>query len=126
MIGDDDFSTFFDPDEFGCVVQLIEPGKVPRDVAGMFGKPGASGALYRAGIDPGASQVRVKPLKEHLQLATREVPANWKLTRVISDGVSYSISDVEPLGRVRSLLTLIPFGDRDAQPVERKPWRASS
>lgn len=126
MIGDDDFESFFDPDEFGCTVQLIEPGKAPRDVDGMFGKPGASGALYRTGIDPGAAQMKVKPLKEHLQLPTREVPVNWKTARVVSDGVSYSITDVEPLGRVRSVLTLIPFGDRDAQPVERNKWRASS
>lgn len=126
MIGDDDFSSFFDPDEFGCVVQLIEPGQEPRNVAGMFGKPGATGALYRTGIDPGAAQMKVRPLKEHLQLPTREVPISWKATRVVSDGVTYSITDVEPLGRVRSVLTLIPFGDRDAQPAERGKWRASN
>ena len=92
----------------------------------MYGKPGATGALYRAGIDPGAAQVKVKPLKEHLQLPTREVPANWKTTKVVADGAEYSITDVEPVGRVRSVLTLIPFGDRDAQPAERGKWRASS
>lgn len=126
MIGDDDFGTFFDPDDFGCRVRLIEPGREPRSVAGMYGKPGATGALYRAGIDPGAAQSRVKPLKEHLQLPTREVPVDWKTTKVVADGVEYSITDVEPAGRVRSVLTLIPFGDRDAQPAERGKWRASS
>ena len=126
MIGDDDFASFFDPDEFGCTVQLIEPGREPRKVDGMYGKPGATGALYRAGIDPGAAQVKVKPLKEHLQLGNRDVPINWKITKVVADGVEYSITDVEPVGRVRSVLTLIPFGDREAQPVERGKWRASS
>lgn len=126
MIGDDDFATFFDPDDFGCRVQLIEPGREPRSVAGMYGKPGATGALYRAGIDPGAAQAKVKPLKQHLQLSNREVPVNWKATKVVADGAEYSITDVEPVGRVRSVLTLIPFGDRDAQPAERGTWRASS
>lgn len=125
MIGDDDFESFFDPDEFGCRVQLIEPGRDPRSVNGMYGKPGSTGSLYRAGIDPGAAQVKVKPLKEHLQLSNREVPVNWKTTKVVAEGVEYSITDVEPVGRVRSVLTLIPFGDRDAQPAERGTWRAS-
>lgn len=125
MIGDDDFDSFYDPDEFGCRVQLIEPGREPRSVDGMYGKPGTTGSLYRAGIDPGAAQVKVKPLKTHLQLSNREVPVNWKTTKVVADGVEYSITDVEPFGRVRSVLTLIPFGDRDAQPAERGTWRAS-
>ena len=126
MIGDDDFSTFFDPDDFGSLVVLIEPGRDARQVAGMFGKPGQTGALYRAGIDPGAAQIKARPLKEHLQLPTREVPASWKVAKVVSDGVEYSITDVEPIGRLRSLLTLIPYGDREAQPVERGKWRASN
>ena len=126
MIGDDDFATFFDPDEFGCTVQMIEPGRPPRDVDGMFGKPETSGGVYRAGVDPSASQVRAAPKQRHLQLPRREVPEAWKTTKVVAEGLEYSIVDVEPLGRVRSLLTLTPFGDRAAAPGERGKWQVSS
>lgn len=126
MIGDDDFATFFDPDEFGCTVQLIEPGRPPRDVDGMFGKPETSGGVYRAGVDPNASTVRAAPKQRHLQLPRGEVPADWHATKVVADGATYSIADVAPLGRLRSLLTLTPFGDRTAAPGERGKWQVSS
>ncbi|MHC8341748.1 head-tail joining protein [Pseudomonas sp. RT6P73] len=126
MIGDDDFATFFDPDEFGCTVQLIEPDRPPRDVDGMFGKPETSGGIYRAGTDPGAAQIRATPNQRHLQLPRGEVPEAWRATKVVTDGVTYSIADVAPLGRLRSLLTLTPFGDRAAAPGERGKWQVSS
>lgn len=126
MIGDDDFATFFDPDEFGCTVQLIEPGQKARDVDGMFGKPDGSGGIYRSGIDPNTAQTRGTPKQRHLQLPRGEVPADWSRTKVVADGLQYSIGDVEPLGRLRSLLTLVPYGDRDAPPGDRVKWRASN
>ena len=126
MIGADDFATFFDPDEFGCTVRLIEPGRPPRDVDGMFGKPETSGGIYRAGVDPNASTVRAAPKQRHLQLPRSEVPADWQSTKVVADDVTYSIADVAPLGRLRSLLTLTPFGDRTAAPGERGKWQVSS
>jgi hypothetical protein len=125
VIGDDDFAAFYDPDEFGAIVQLIEQGQAARDVAGMFGKPDASGGIYRGGIDPGAANVRGKPLQDHFQIANRELPANWKAAKVVSKGVEYSIVAAEPLGRIRTLLTLVPYGDREATPAERGTWRAS-
>lgn len=126
MIGADDLADFFDPDEFGCTAQLIEPGKAPVAVVGMFGKPEKSGGLYRGGIDPGAAQIRGKGIQEHLQLATSQVPAAWKTAKVVSGGIEYSITAVEPLGRVRSVLTLIPYGDRAVAPAERGKWQASN
>jgi hypothetical protein len=126
VIGDDDFATFFDPSEFGCTVQLIEPGRAPRDVDGMFGKPETSGGVYRAGVDPSAAMVRGTPKQRHLQLPRGEVPEAWKATKVVADGATYSIADVEPLGRLRSLLTLTPYGDRAAAPGERGKWQVSS
>ena len=126
MIGDGDFASFFDPGEFGCTVQLIEPGRPPRAVGGMFGKPETSGGVYRAGVDPNASTVRATPKQRHLQLPRGEVPGNWQATKVVADDVTYSIVDVAPLGRLRSLLTLTPFGDRSAAPGERGKWQISS
>lgn len=125
MIGEDDFSTFFDPDDFGSIVQLIEQGQAARNVAGMFGNPAASGGMYRGGVDPGTANVRAKPLQEHFQLANREVPASWKTAKVVSNGTEYSIVAAEPLGRLRTLLTLVPYGDRNAAPAEQGKWRAS-
>ena len=126
MIGDDDFASFFDPDEFGVRVRLIEPGRDAREVDGMLGKPETSGGVYRAGVDPNASTVRAAPKQRHLQLPRGEVPADWQATKVVADDVTYSIADVAPLGRLRSLLTLTPFGDRTAAPGERGKWQVSS
>lgn len=126
MIGDDDFGTFFDPDEFGCTVRLIEPGRDARDVDGMFGKPDVSGGIYRSGIDPSAAQSRATPKQRHLQLPRGEAPEQWRATKVIADGLEYSIGDVEPLGRLRVVLTLVPYGDRAAPSGERSQWRASN
>jgi len=126
MIGDDDFATFFDPEEFGELAQFIDPGVEPRDVAGIRGAPSKSGGIYRGGIDPGAANVRAVPLQEHFQISNRELPPKWKETKVIFRGAQWSIVNVEPLGRVRTLLTLVPFGDRAAPPGERGTWRASN
>jgi hypothetical protein len=126
VIGDDDFATFFDPDEFGCTVRLIEPGRDARDVDGMFGKPDGSGGIYRSGIDPSAAQSRGTPNQRHLQLPRGEVPQNWQATKVIADGLEYSIGNVEPLGRLRSVLTLMPYGDRAAPRGDQTKWRASN
>ncbi|HUH05952.1 MAG TPA: hypothetical protein VML75_28375 [Kofleriaceae bacterium] len=126
MIGDDDFDSFFDPEEFGCTVQLIEPGREARAVNGMWGEPVKSGRLYRSGVDPNAATVRVKPNQASLQLPRDEVPLNWKTTKVVTDDAEYSIAVAEPLGRLRTLLTLVPYGNRAAPAGERGKWQASS
>ncbi|OEC32872.1 hypothetical protein SAMN05216600_12822 [Pseudomonas cuatrocienegasensis] len=126
MIGDDDFDSFFDPEEFGCTVQLIEPGREARAVNGMWGEPQKSGRLYRSGVDPNAANVRVKPNQASLQLPRDEVPLNWKATKVVTDDAEYSIAAAEPLGRLRTLLTLVPYGNRAAPAGERGKWQASS
>lgn len=126
MIGADDLGDLFDPDEFGCVVHLVESGQPARQVNGMLGAPGVSGRMYRSGVDPNASALRVKPAELKLQLARPDVPANWKLAKVVLEGAEYSIAAVDPLGRLRMLLTLIPYGDRSAPAGERGKWQASS
>ena len=118
MIGDDDFASFYDPDEFGDVVTIQESGKAPRTVAGIFGAPKARGGVYRAGIDPGAAQVRAAPDQVQFQMANPDVPRPYQGVEVTVKGRTYIIADVEPLGRARSLVTMTPAGTRVGAPSE--------
>lgn len=126
MIGADDLADLYDPDEFGCRAQLIEEGHAAREVVGMLGAPAKSGRLYRSGIDPNAANVRVKPNQLHLQIALADLPATVVGTKVVVAGLAYSIGNTEPLGRLRVLLTLVPFGDRNAPAGDRGKWQASN
>ena len=126
MIGADDFASFFDPDEFGCTAHIVEAGGVRRPVDGIVGAPAARGGVYRAGIDPGAAQVRAAPNQVQLQIPASETPRPWMGVKVIIDQVTYSIADVSPLGRLRSLLTLTPDGKSAGSAQEQSKWRLSS
>lgn len=125
MIGADDIDAFFDPDEFGCTAQFIEPGRGPRSVDGMIGAPQKSNPLYRAGRDFNAANVRGRPRQMFLQIPTRELPENWSKTTVVLDGVSYSIAEAEPIDRLRTALTLTPPVDRASSAGAQDSWRAS-
>lgn len=125
MIGADDLDALYDPDEFGCTVQVIEPGREAHTVNGMLGAPTRSGRQYRSGVDPNAANLRVKPDQVLLQMATAAVPQD-RTAKIVVDGVEYSVGNVEPLGRLRSLLTLVPYGNRAAPAGERGRWQASS
>lgn len=124
MIGADDIDAFFDPDEFGCTAQLIEPGREPRSVDGMIGAPQKSQPLYRSGRDFNAANIKGKPRQMILQIPTRDLPENWSKTLVVLDGISYSIAEAEPIGRLRTALTLTPPVDR-ASAGAQDSWRAS-
>jgi hypothetical protein len=126
VIGADDLADLYDPDEFGCIVQVIEAGLEAREVGGMWGAPAKSGRLYRSGVDPNAANMRVTPNQRHLQIALPDLPASIPGTKVVADGREYSIGNVEPLGRLRVLLTLVPFGDRAAPAGDRGKWQASN
>jgi hypothetical protein len=67
----------------------------------------------------------VKPDQVLLQMATAAVPQD-RTAKIVVDGVEYSVGSVEPLGRLRSLLTLVPYGNRAAPAGERGRWQASS
>jgi len=125
VIGADDLDALYDPDEFGCTVQVIEPGREARQVNGMLGAPARSGRQYRSGMDPNAANLRVRPDQVLLQMATSAVPQD-RTAKIVVDGVEYSVGSVEPLGRLRSLLTLVPYGNRAAPAGERGRWKASS
>lgn len=125
MIGADDLADLYDPDEFGARVQILEQGLPARWANGMEGDPVKSGRMYRSGIDPNASTLRVKLDQVKFQMARADAPASWKTAKVVLHQVEYSITALEPLGRLRVLLTLIPFGDRAAAPGERGKWQAS-
>lgn len=125
MIGEDDLEAFFDPDEFGLRLVLVEDSKPAREVLGMQNPRERSGPLYRSGIDPNAANLRVRPDQVKVQIATRDVPALYRAQRIELDGASWSIANVEPLGRLRSLMTLVPHGARKSKP-ERGTWQATS
>ncbi|HFH4653098.1 hypothetical protein [Pseudomonas aeruginosa] len=126
MIGEDDLEDLFDPDEFGVEVMLLEAGQAARVLRGTLGGPRPSGGLYRSGSDPNAAQLRVKPVQEILTVAASAVPAGWKSAKVVLRGVEHSIARVEPAGRIRTALVLVPYGDKASQPPERGKWQASS
>ena len=126
MIGADDLSDFFDPDEFGVIAEIVEPGWPAREVRGIEGAPSGSGRLSRPGVEQGASSLRVRPDQAQLQLASQDAPRDWRKAKLSIAGIEYSIVAVEPLGRLRSLLTLIPYGDRSAPAGERGKWQASN
>lgn len=125
MIGDDDLEAMFDPDEFGLRLVLIEAGKPAREVLGMQNPRDRSGPLYRSGIDPNAANLRVRPDQVKVQVATRDVPELYRAQRLEIDGVAWSIANVEPLGRIRSLMTLVPYGARESKP-ERGKWQVTN
>lgn len=114
MVGDDDLASFFDPEEFGCRVLIIDAGD-SRYVLGMWGDPAAFGRMQRPGTDKGAAQLRIQPNQKVLQLPNEDVPVAWSSAMVIEGDAQFSIVSVEPHGRLRSLLTLVPYGDRAAR-----------
>lgn len=125
MIGEDDLEDFFDPGEFGVEAVLLEAGQQPRKVRGTLGAPRASGGLYRSGSDPNAAQLRVKPAQEILTVANSSVPTGWQRVKVMLRGAEHSIASIEPVGRLRTALVLVPYGDHETQPPERGKWQAS-
>lgn len=125
MIGEDDLEAMFDPDEFGLRLVLIVDGQAPREILGMQNPRDRSGPLYRSGIDPNAANLRVRPDQVKVQVATRDVPELYRAQRLEIDGVAWSIANVEPLGRIRSLMTLVPYGARESKP-ERGKWQATN
>lgn len=126
MIGADDLADFFDPDEFGTVIVMTEPGQPPRDVAGIIGTPLARGSIFRAGIDPGAAQVRVLPDQVQVQVANKDVPRPYQGVKVEVSGRSYIIAETAPIGRLRTLLTMTPDGQRPVPTSELGKWAVSN
>lgn len=125
MIGEDDLEALFDPEEFGLRLVLIVDGQPPREILGMQNPRDRSGPLYRSGIDPNAANLRVRPDQVKVQVATSAVPELYRAQRIEVDGVAWSIANVEPLGRIRSLMTLVPYGARESKP-ERGKWQATN
>lgn len=120
MIGDDDLASFFDPEEFGCRVVIIGRNGVPADCLGMWGDPAAFGRLQRPDLSKGAAQMRVRADLKVLQIPNEDVPADWSVAKVLEGDVEFAITDVAPHGRLRSLLTLVPYGDREARAKDTK------
>lgn len=117
MIGADDLASFFDPEEFGCEVLIVGLAGSCK-VNGMWGDPAAFGRLQRPGVPNGAAQVEVRLDEKVLQLPNEDVPQDWANCRVVDGGVEFSITRVAPHGRLRSLLTLVPYGDRKGRAQE--------
>ncbi|WP_248769649.1 hypothetical protein [Pseudomonas sp. MWU12-2345] len=121
MIGDDDLASFFDPEEFGCTVKLVEDGRDDRDVNGMWGVPIGIGRMQRASALRSAAQLRASPDERLLQLPNADAPADRTAVKVIDEeGNAYSITEIVPHGRLQKLLTLIPHGSRKARASDAK------
>ncbi|MBF7051756.1 MAG: hypothetical protein ABGX76_04370 [Cobetia sp.] len=110
MIGDDDWDSFFDPDELGVLVELHVPDQRPVTVGGMWSKPHGRETLRRAYTN--GAGLRGEPDEKPLQIATRDLPDAWRETRVVVEGVAYAIGDVISLGRLRTDLLLTPWQER--------------
>lgn len=119
MIGADDLASFFDPEEFGCRV-LIITGAGQVEALGMWGDPAAFGRLQRPSVDKGAAQISVRAAEQVLQLPNEDVPRDWQSARIVEGGVEWACVKVAPCGRLRSLLTLVPYADRGARAKEGK------
>jgi hypothetical protein len=116
MIGADDLADFYDPEEFGCEVLIVgSGGGQPAKVLGMWGEPAAFGLMLRQGTNVGAAQIRAKANQRMLQVSNEDVPVDWHLAKVIESDREFSIAEVTPHGRLRSLMVLVPYGDRQAR-----------
>lgn len=115
MIGADDLADFFDPEEFGCEVLIVGGGGQAVRVLGMWGDPAAFGVMLRQGTNVGAAQIRAKANQRVLQVSNEDVPDDWHLAKVVESDREFSITDVSPHGRLRSLMVLVPYGDREAR-----------
>lgn len=109
MIGDDDWETFFDPDEFGCEVRLVVGADVIQ-TTGMLTAAGEPDRL-RAGQSTQGG-VRAKPGERLLQIATRDLPSDWPERRVELDIGLFSAVEAVPIGRLRTGLILVPHSER--------------
>lgn len=126
MIGEDDLADFFDPEEFGQWLTVLEPGHPVRRVLCLEAEPQKSGKVYRSGSDPSAATLRGTPAQTKVQVANGDMPAVTQGVRVQLGGRDYAIAHVEPRGRLLHLLTLVPFGSVAEDPPERGKWRASN
>tara|TARA_R110000772_G_scaffold62506_4_gene140470 strand:- start:562 stop:924 length:363 start_codon:yes stop_codon:yes gene_type:complete len=110
MIGDDDWGSFFDPDEMGVLVELHVPDQAPVNVGGMWSPPAGRETLRRAYTN--GAGLRIAPDEKPLQIALRDLPNAWRETRVVVDGVEYAIGDLVSLGRLRVELILTQWKER--------------
>ena len=110
MIGDDDFDTFYDPDDFGTEARLI--GDDERTVCGLLLKGGKFNKLWR---DPGGKGgIKAQQTSLRFQLPSMQVPVDYQDYVLRVEGADYSITDVEPAGTGRSELVLVPFKARSS------------
>lgn len=116
MIGADDLADLHDPDEFGVTVQIEVVGQPVRSINCLEGIQDQAGQLRRR--DGGEGVIRARPDLLHLRMASSDVPAPWHEAKVTHQGRTWSITDVQPLGRLRQVLTLVPYGDRQARQGE--------
>lgn len=112
MIGDDDWRSFFDPEEFGCELQMVLGGDV-REVPGMLGAPRSPDQLRTGNRNQGG--VRAKPGETICQVPRSELPEDWPQRQVHLDGKIYTAVEVIPVGRIRVALVLVPYSEREKQ-----------
>lgn len=112
MIGDDDWASFFDPDEFGCELRMVLGGDV-LEVPAMLGAPPELDRMRTGNKVQGG--VRAKPGELIAQVPRSELPADWPDRQVHLDGKSYTAVEALPIGRIRVGLVLVPYSEREKQ-----------
>lgn len=109
MIGDDDWESFFDPDEFGCELRLVRDGDV-IELLGMLGAPSEPDRLRIGNKAQGG--VRAKPGEIICQVPRSDLPSDWPKRQVFLDGKTYTAVEAIPIGRMRTGLVLVPYSER--------------
>lgn len=113
MLDDEDFSSFYDPDEFGTAAVLIGASEIP--VNGLIIPDPNGNKLQRQ--SNGKAGVKIAPVSVRFQIPTSEVPEDWqnwevRLKAKLYQGKSYSIVDVDDNPDGSSDLTLTPYKQR--------------
>lgn len=110
MIGDDDWASFYDPDEFGCEVALVGDA----DTLELLGRELAPPELDRLRQGERAQAgVRAKPGERVVEIPAKDLPADWPDRRVDVPSGSYTAVDVQTIGRLRVGLILVPYETRE-------------
>lgn len=111
MIGDDDWASFYDPDEFGCSVSLVGDADTLSPPGRMLAKPELD--RLRQGQRGGQTGPRVAVTERVLEIPASHLPDDWGQRRVELDIGTFTPVEILPIGHLRVGLVLVPFETRE-------------